>query len=384
MPRLYTNMIDYVLTERDSFAQRPVCRVDSLVFSWLAYLRIPEAAPATYGEEGMTLRELYRPEWLDAMCGRLYDVQSSIDLLQAAAQSPRFRDVVVSRYVSLMDANAEQQFSAMTFKLGPSEHFLAFRGTDNTLVGWKEDFNMSFATTVPSQLTAVRYLERVAGQTQGRLWCGGHSKGGNLAVYAGVMCDRHVRGRVVQCFSHDGPGFSEATMADPRWSVVDLLVDKTIPQSSVIGMIFERQEREFMVVHSHNVGFNQHDPFSWEVNGRDFERDDRLGSGASLFDATMNATLAVSSLADRERLVDLVFRVLNASGETCFGDIKRNWKQAIPKILLAVAALDAEDRKFVQTAVTDILRAMVPDLKKTETWALLGNSAAGIYGILRS
>lgn len=363
MAKDFENVVDYVRGTLDTFGQRDVCRVDSLVFSMLSYLRLPEAvAESEY--EGVPLRDLYRAEWFEPMCSKVYDPQSSQELLAAVAASPRFRDVRVGGYVSRTNEVAEQQFSAMTFHLYPHATFVAFRGTDNTLVGWKEDFNLSFQTSIPSQVSALRYLERVAGRTEGRLWCGGHSKGGNLAVYAGVMCMPATRARMVRCFSHDGPGFSRKTMADDRWSDLAELVDKTIPQSSLIGMIFEQQENDYAVVRSHSIGFSQHDPYSWEVDGHDFAPEEEIGDAAQRIDSTVNAWLNEHSPEERERFVDAIFTVIGASGQDSFSDIRATWRTSMPKMAMALRDLDPTDRKIVMEAAGDLVGAMIPSLTK--------------------
>ncbi len=357
----FANVIDYARNELDSFDEREVCRVDSLVFSCLSYLRLPQAAQAASdGEEGLPIKDLYRADWFEELCDRTFDPQSSRELLSVVAANPRFRDVRVMDYVSRINEVAEEQFSALAFRLSPTSTFVAFRGTDNTLVGWKEDFNMSFKTAIPSQVAAARYLEHVANKTEGSIWCGGHSKGGNLAVYAGMMCDPSMRARIVRCFSHDGPGFSEKTMTDPLWAGTDTLVDKTIPQSSVVGMVFERQEQDFTVVHSRGTGLGQHDPYKWEVEGLDFAMDDRLDKGANLFDSSINAWLTNATDEERERFVDAVFSVIEASGEPTFGSIKANWRTAVPRMTTAASKLDARDRELVFQAMGDVTRAMLP------------------------
>ena len=356
MARNFPNIVDYVRDQLDTFAQRDLCRVDSLVFSCLSYLQIPDEALSTLANGGIPLRSLYRAEWFDAMCGKAYDPQSTVELLAAVAASPRFRGVRVCNYEVRTNELAEQQFSAITFVLSPDETFVAYRGTDNTLVGWKEDFNMSFQTAVPSQVSALRYLERVAEQTSGRMWTGGHSKGGNLAVYAGMMCLPTTRARLATCFSHDGPGFSAQTMADPRWQHTARLIDKTIPQSSVIGMIFENQEDEYAVVHSHNLGFAQHDPFSWEVDGLDFAIEERVGTGARMLDSTVNDWLATTTPEDRADFVDAVFSVLSATGMDTMAEMRQNWRTTTPKMLRAVARLDPRQRQLVLGAVTAVIR----------------------------
>ena len=366
MARGFTNIIDYARRELDTFGQRPLCRVDSLIFSWLSYYRLPKEATVTLDHESMPIKELLRMEWLDSMCERLFDAQSSIELLTALAASPRFRNVRVCGYESRTNDLAEQQFAAMTFLLPSDETFVAFRGTDNTLVGWKEDFNMSFKTTVPSQTAAVRYLDNVAQNTRGRLWCGGHSKGGNMAVFAGMTCSPQTRSRLNRCFSHDGPGFSAKTIADPSWVDMPQIVDKTIPQSSVIGMIFENQEQNYTVVHSQNIGFSQHNPFSWEVDGCDFVLEDKLGIGANVIDSSVNAWLANATDEQREGFVDAIFSVFEAAGENSFADIKANWRTAAPKMLAAAAKLDAKDRDIVLSAIGDVARTMLPSRTKVE------------------
>ncbi|MBR3223829.1 MAG: DUF2974 domain-containing protein [Atopobiaceae bacterium] len=363
MARGFANVIDYARDELETFDERDVCCVDSLVFSCLSYLRLPqEAQTASDGDECLPIKDLYRSDWFEELCDRTYDPQSSRELLNAVAANPRFREARIMDYVSRTNEVAEQQFSALTFRLSPNSTFVAFRGTDNTLVGWKEDFNMSFKTAIPSQVAAARYLEHVATKTKGRIWCGGHSKGGNLAVYAGMMCDPSTRARIVRCFSHDGPGFSQKTMTDPRWAGADTLVDKTIPQSSVVGMVFERQEQDFTVVHSRGTGLSQHDPYRWEIEGTHFVKDNRLGAGANLFDSSINAWLSNATDEERERFVDAVFSVIEASGEPTFGNIKANWRTAVPLMTVAASRLDAGDRDLVLQAMGDVARAMLPSL----------------------
>ena len=172
----------------------------------------------------------------------------------------------VCGYRAVFDAAAEEQFAAMTFCLPNGSIYIAFRGTDSTMVGWKEDFNMSFRCPVPAQTTATSYLESAALALDGPLMCGGHSKGGNLAVYAASMCDPAVRERLVRVYSHDGPGFNEAFLGGAEYQALAAAgkIDKTLPRSSIIGMIFEHQE-DYAVVESCDFGLLQHNPFSWVV-----------------------------------------------------------------------------------------------------------------------
>ena len=159
------NMLDYVRTELDTFDGRGFCTVDSLVLSWLAYTRLPADDPAlapALGWEGVRLADLYRAEYFATYYAGMWGEEPGLDLLAAVAASPRFRDVRVMGYVDAIDPQAEKQFAAMTFRLTEDLSYVAFRGTDASLVGWKEDFNLAYRCPVPSQTEAARYLGAVA------------------------------------------------------------------------------------------------------------------------------------------------------------------------------------------------------------------------------
>ena len=271
------NLFGYLAREFETLAERSFAEVDSLVLACLSYFRWP--GEGVRGLDGVPVRELFRAEHYDAMTRDLWDPEGLVRLLAAVVASPRFRDVRICGYVDDFDESAEKQFSACALRLPSGGTYLSFRGTDNTVVGWKEDFNMAFETGVPSQVAAVDYLERMASAIEGPLYLGGHSKGGNLAVYATARCSSPTAARIVRSFSHDGPGFTEEALSEEGWLERSRLVSKTVPRSSVIGMIFERQE-DYDVVASSASGLMQHDPFSWVVEGRGFAYEEAIGRGA--------------------------------------------------------------------------------------------------------
>lgn len=276
------NMLDYVRTELDTFDGRGFCTVDSLVLSWLAYTRLPADDPAlapALGWEGVRLADLYRAEYFATYYAGMWGEEPGLDLLAAVAASPRFRDVRVMGYVDATDPQAEKQFAAMTFRLTEDLSYVAFRGTDASLVGWKEDFNLAYRCPVPSQVEAAHYLADAAARVGGDLLVGGHSKGGNLAVYAAATAPRDASGRVTRIFSHDGPGFLAEFLATEDYRRVEGRVEKTLPQSSVVGMLLEQQEG-YRVVRSNRAMIWQHDPFSWVVEGCDLVTLDGLTADA--------------------------------------------------------------------------------------------------------
>ena len=354
------SLFGYLSRAFDTFDERPLADVDSLVLACLSYFRYQ--GDAVRSREGSPVRELFRAEWVEAMTRGLWNPEGLARLLALVAASPRFRDLRVSDYVDDFDEAAEKQFSACVLRLPGGGAYVSFRGTDNTLVGWKEDFNMAFETGVPSQYAAIDYLERVAPTIEGPIYLGGHSKGGNLAVCALARCSAGVAARVERAFSHDGPGFTEEALADELWRERSSLVSKTVPRSSVIGMLFERQE-DYAVVDSSTMGLTQHDPFSWVVEGTDFVRQEGLGRGASFVDKGLNEWIASMTRAEREGFVEALFSVLEAAGEDTFADLSGNWQESVPAMLRELSGMEPEQRSRITRALGGLAQAFIPDLE---------------------
>lgn len=340
------NFVTYVQTQFDSFDERPFCEVDSLVFSWLSYYRLSEKLPNIHSWEGVSLSDWLRAEDFDAMMGSLWNVPGSHDLLYAVCSSPRYRGTHMCAYKTRFNKETEEQFAAMTFLLPNGEVYVAFRGTDATLVGWKEDFNLAFQCPVPSQENARTYLESVAAHFDGPLYVGGHSKGGNLAVYAGITCADEHQGRIKQIFSHDGPGFNEQFLKDPRFENVHERVAKTVPQSSIIGMIFENQE-EYKIVESTAFSITQHDPFSWVVDGCEFRVASNITAGANYFDETLAEWMGNLTPEERGTFIDTIADIINVTGANTFAEVRDNWTVNLPKMMQAASELDPATRQQI-------------------------------------
>lgn len=345
------NIVTYAQGSLDPFRERPFCAVDSLVLAQLAYLHLPAAAlPALCRWDGMPLRDLLRAEYFAGMFRQVRSPEDNRRLLSAVAASPRFRDVRVCGYTEQVDAGQEKQFGAVTFRLDGQTAYVAFRGTDSTLLGWKEDFNMAFQSPVPSQEEALRYLEAAARQCPGALLAGGHSKGGNLAVYAAMKCGAPAQDRIVRIYSHDGPGFKEDVLNSGAFRRIGGRVDKTLPQSSVIGMLLEHQE-DFRVVRSTRAGLMQHDPFSWVVQGNAFCVVEQLSASARYMDRTLNAWIRQFNDQDRERFVDALYGILNASEAETIPQLRAGWQRNIPAVARAAAQTDPDTRAFLLRTV---------------------------------
>ena len=210
------NIIDYVTEQNDSFQKKEFNAVDSLVLSQLAYLHFDGFVPGITGmAEPVSIEETAGSENIDALFRGVRDSDSNRRLFGALAESPRFRNVRMTYYVNNIDFKTEKQFSAITYMLDDGTAYVAYRGTDATFVGWKEDFNMGFISPVPSQEEGVKYLNTVGGLVSCNLKVGGHSKGGNIAVYSAMKCHQHIQNRITRVFNHDGPD-SGRNLSMPR------------------------------------------------------------------------------------------------------------------------------------------------------------------------
>ena len=340
------NIISYTWENLDTFDKSPFDSVDSLVLSSASYIHFPDVIPEVTGWEGIRLQNLYRSEYFEEMFHNVPLPEDTRQLFFALAASPRFRDIRIMGYTEQFDLNAEKQFSAMTFQISPDFYYIAFRGTDSTLIGWKEDFNMAFKSPIPSQEEAVRYIEKAAIYCPGKIYTGGHSKGGNLAVYAAAMCRKHVQKRISKIFTHDGPGFLESTLQSPEFMQISSRIEKTLPQSSVIGMLLEHRE-EFSIVKSNTLGLLQHDQFTWEIADNHFVYIDHLTKNARFTDKTLTDWLNQISEEDRERFIDALYSVLNANHLTSIDDFRADWQTAIPAAFHAISQLDGDTKKFI-------------------------------------
>lgn len=263
----------------------------------------------------------------------------------AMAQCPRFADIVLHDFVDVVDQEREMQFAAVTALLPDGTELVAFRGTDNTLVGWRENFNMSFESPVPAQMEAVTYLERAALQTQRPLRVCGHSKGGNLASYAAACLSAEAQMRLVRIHSFDGPGLDDATIASPGYARIKPALRSVLPRSSVVGLLLNHHA-DYSVVDSSATGLSQHDPFTWQVLGMSFIRMEKVDAASLLVDDTVHDWLQASTPQQRSSFVDSLFDMLEAANVATLSEMGEDKLRSSAAILNAARRLDPDARRM--------------------------------------
>lgn len=353
---LMGTLIDYVLNiGGQSFSEKPFTNVDNLILSLLSYVKFDDLVP--------TLEENKEPVCLyDAVNGsiepdrlkKIYNIKAAAQLMPLLLISRRFGRIKLNYYVSRLDEESETQFSAITFILDDGSNFVSYRGTDGTVTGWKEDFNMAFMSPVPAQAQSVEYLNTVAWRLQGDICVGGHSKGGNLAVYASSLCDGAVQKRIKLVFDNDGPGFHEEFFRTSGFLEIEPRLKKFVPKSSIVGMLLDHW-CEYTVVDSDTYGILQHDPLSWLVDGYDFERLDSVSAGALLMDDSLNKWISSMSDGQREAFTDALFSILKSTQIKDFMDETGGFRATATAILGAIKGIDPEVRKVLTRTIGSLV-----------------------------
>ena len=353
-----SNLLDYIHWRGDiSFAAVPVHAVDALILSELAMcrwelgLRERESAPL----DEIPLLEQGEPVSAGFCEG------NDRKLLDTLRTGERFGKVRLSDYVCETDDVTEKQFAAMAFQLADGSCFVAFRGTDRTLVGWKEDCNMAFTRTVPAQEAARDYLARIAEKHPGPLYVGGHSKGGNLAMFAAATIDASVRERILAVYNFDGPGLSDLIDAPALYARLTRRLHSFVPQGSIVGLLLAHPDT-FTVVKSSGIGFLQHDPYTWQVDGPHFLQLESLSSESVRFDFAFRKWIDGLDEAQRAEFVDTLFSILSASKAQVFG--KEFWislAQNTKSVRAALSQVDPETRRRINRMIADFGKlAMLP------------------------
>ena len=289
-------------------------------------------------------------------------VRKDQELLARCAETSRFGDLRLVFYRSELLPEEESQFAAVTWLLPGGTALVTYRGTDMSLAGWKEDFNMSFRHTVPAQEKALRYLEAFARCHTGPIALVGHSKGGNMAVYAAAGAQPELQERITLVHNHDGPGFSHSMMQEPGYRAMLPKIRTFIPQSSVVGMLLEHEE-PYTVIKSRQVSLLQHDPYSWEVLGGHFVTMEQVDDGSLFLDKTIKTWLAETTPESRNEFVDAIYELLT------LGQVEDLRQVILPRNVLRylrTLGTDEQMRSVIARVFTELLRTALDLRRKPE------------------
>ena len=357
--------LDYVAY--DSIYDHPFKELDVLSLTELTYLPFDRIVP-----QGDTTNIEVRLSDAAELVDRTTDfivTDQHLQLVDVLATSKRFKNLKLLNYVDEYDPDVQKQFAAMTYRLTMDVYLVVFRGTDDTLIGWKEDFHMTYMDHVPSQRRAASYLQHVMKEfPKGRFMVAGHSKGGNLAAYACSYLPDHLIEQVDAIYCYDAPGLNKAIIETEGYQRIAHLVHRFVPQGSIVGMMLEVPESSTIVKSRAFGGFAQHDAFTWMVEKDGFVTLDQTSPDSQQTDETLKQWVRETSADERKKFFDTFFGIFLDAGITSINDL-RNLKNfsKIKEIFQNAQDLDPTEREMLERLAKQLLDTRVQAWKKWQT-----------------
>ena len=336
------------------FTERPMNDVDSLVLCQLAYLKFDGLVPGIDANApSVTLKELAKHPMADGLFADERFEKDNRELFERMLAGRRFCNLKLNCYINIVEKEWETQFAAITCILEDNTIYVAFRGTDETIVGWKEDFNMAYLSPVPGQAMSVKYLNMVTEKFSNLFYVGGHSKGGNFAIYSAMKCVPKVQERILKVYCMDGPGFRPEVLEECGYDRIADRVVKLLPHSSLVGMLFEWDTR-YRVVESGSFGLAQHNPYNWKVKNGEFVMAEDIYERARLTDSTLNEWILSLDEEQIRLFVDTLYRVISASEADDLIAITADWKRSMMGVAAALKEVDEDTMKMLQQVIRDL------------------------------
>lgn len=320
--------------------ETPLNEVDSMIlarFSYLLFNRIEMKEEETIKSISIKMKHFKNEEFL---------YNGDKQLITNLGLSRRFRDMIVTDYVENNQKETEKQFRGITIHTGKDEIYISFIGTDQSIYGWKEDFNMAFMENVPCQIEGQAYLEEIAKKyPEYKIRIGGHSKGGNVAIYSAVTASKEIQKRIIKVYNYDGPGFSKQFVDSHNGNSIINKINTYFPQDSVIGRIMNHEEK-CLVALSTEKGIYQHDIFSWQVMGTDLIFSPALTSSSEAMNKTISNWLENTTVEQRKMYIDTIFDLFYSTEARTFGEMSRNMTTNLPIIYKKYEEISAEDKRM--------------------------------------
>ena len=346
------NMLDYIKEfGHVSFEERAFSEIDALVLTELEYLPLEKIVPSDEnGEKFVTVKEI--AEYMQEHKQELFDenpmmiTEERHEVSQVIADAPRFQSLKFFGVVSVWDKDTTKQFAAVTVEVEPSVRLVIFRGTDDTLIGWKEDFLMTYSPLVAAQTDAKEYLAKQASLFDGDLMVSGHSKGGNLAIYAAATQEEDVQLRIVDIFCFDSPGLYRSVLETKGYQNIVPLAMRYIPQDSLVGLMLE-SEVPYVIVKSNATGAMQHSAMTWEIEDGQFIKMEKLTKNSQLNDQTFKKWTESVSDEELELFWNVFFELLFSVGIDTVNDLYGQFMHYVQEFLKAAGEMDEEKREML-------------------------------------
>lgn len=348
-----SNMVDYIDWRGDiKLTESNLNEIDKMIlsrFSYLPFEKVNANDDDTIGTIAKRFCEtLKRDE---------YNIAGDYDLVNKLNKSARFNELKVTDYYEIFDEDVQKQFAAICIHLPGNIIYVSYCGTDDTMVGWKEDFNLSFMTGVPAQKEGVKYLNKISKEyPEKKLLLGGHSKGGNVAVYSAVFSNKTIRDKIIEVVNHDGPGFDDEVLKMKSYQEILGRIHTFIPQSSVFGRLLGHKE-EYKIVKSDEKGIMQHDIYSWQVIGTNIIQMEKTTNGSDFVDTTMRNWLKNIPMEQRKDVIDAIYSLIMTRNAKTWKEFNKKRYRNIGAILKQYKNLSENDKEMIKDAATKLANA---------------------------
>lgn len=350
------NIMDYLDWRGDlSLTEVPFNEVDNLVLSTLSYFDFADIVPSLGSLKEITIKEAINLYFEKKRSIKGLILNISNDFLVKLTNAPRFNQAKLSCYINMIDESYQVQFSAIKMRLSDDSFYIAFRGTDDTIIGWKEDFTMTYEVT-PSQKMACYYLKKVVLE-DGNYRLGGHSKGGNLAVYASLHANWWIQAKIKNIYSNDGPGLSYELIDQSIYNKMKPKIIKFVPSYDIVGMLFEKQEN-VTIINSNQNGILQHSILSWQVTKDRLVRKDDFEKESKIINTAIKEWLDDLDFSKRKQIIDDLFSEFLNSGYETLLDVANSSE----RFSLLIHSL-IKTRKARQSLVNSIKKEVIDDIK---------------------
>lgn len=319
----------------------PINEIDSMIlarFSYLLFSKIKMNKKETIKSISDKMKDFKNEE---------FRYNGDKQLITNLGLSRRFRDMEVTDFVENNEKENEKQFGAIVVHTSEEDMYVSYIGTDSSIYGWKEDFNMAFMENVPCQVEGKKYLEMVAEKYPNKkIRIGGHSKGGNVAIYSAIMVNKEIQNQIIKVYNYDGPGFNKQFIEQYGKNSIINKICTYFPQDSVVGRIMEHKEK-YLVALSTEKGILQHDIYSWQIMSTDLIYSPELTNTSQAINKTISNWLENTSNEQRKIFIDTIFDLFYSTEANTFGEMSRNLSTNLPIIYKKYEAISQEDKKML-------------------------------------
>lgn len=316
-------------------------KIDALIFSRISYIYFDGIIKK---DESILLKDAMK-QFLDSKDREERTIwEDDVNLAKLLIKSDRYANLLLSDYVNKLDNEEEKQFSALLITMPNLEKVVSFRGTDNTVVGWKEDFNMSFDKSVPAQKESVKYLNKILEKYKEKITLVGHSKGGNLAIYSAIFINDKYNSRIKNIYNFDGPGFNKVILEDEKYNKILSKIKTYIPRSSIVGLILDRKEK-VKIVKSSEKSIMQHDVYSWHIMGKNFVYEKNISKDSLIISKSITSWLDEIDEDKRREFIDILFDAISSINFDV-KEIVTNWKQVSQVLIKTITEPVLRDMLF--------------------------------------